>query len=283
MKVKAYAKINIGLDITGRREDGYHLIDTIMQTVDLCDELEIEETRIPGVTMTCDCPGLACDDSNLVVRAAKLMLPTEAGVSIALHKVIPMGAGLGGGSADAAAVLKALNDMFEIGYEKGRLDSLGVALGADVPFALHAGTIRAEGIGQILTRLPSLPKWHVLIVKPSESVSTADIYKEYDHMWLSDEARPDMDRLTTAVKLQDMEGVAHEASNILERVTVKAVPRIKEIRQVMRDYGAVGSQMTGSGTAVWGIFRSREAAQECAAAFPEKEAYVTQLRAKEER
>jgi 4-diphosphocytidyl-2-C-methyl-D-erythritol kinase len=283
MKVKAYAKINIGLDITGRREDGYHLIDTIMQTVDLCDELDIEESRIPGITMTCDCPGLSCDDSNLVVKAAKLMLPPEAGITIALHKVIPMGAGLGGGSADAAAVLKALNDMFEIGYEKGRLDSIGVTLGADVPFALHAGTIRAEGIGQILTRLPSLPKWYVLIVKPCESISTADVYKGYDHMWFSENARPDMNKLTAAVRLQDIDTVASTAGNILEKVTVREVPRIREIRTQMRTGGAVGTQMTGSGTAVWGIFRDRESAQACGQTFPEKDVYVTQLRAKEER
>ena len=283
MKVKAYAKINIGLDITGRRDDGYHLIDTIMQTVDLCDELDIEETRIPGVSMTCDCPGLACDDSNLVVKAAKLMLPPETGVSIALHKVIPMGAGLGGGSADAAAVLRALNEMFEIGYGKGRLDLLGVSLGADVPFALHEGTIRAEGIGQILTRLPSLPKWYVLIVKPDESVMTADIYNGYDHMWFSDEARPDMDKLTEAVRLQDMEGVGSQASNILEKVTIKSVPRITQIRKRMQKGGAVGTQMTGSGTAVWGLFKDPETAQTCAQAFPEKDVYITRLRTKEER
>ena len=282
MKIKAYAKINIGLDITGRRDDGYHLIDTIMQTVDLCDEIEIEESRIPGVTMTCDCPGLACDDSNLAVRAAKLMLPPEAGVTIALHKVIPMGSGLGGGSADAAAVLKALNEMFEIGYEKGRLDTLGISLGADVPFALHAGTIRAEGIGQILTRLPSLPKWHILIVKPEESASTAEIYRRLDSTWLSDEAHPDMDALTQAVRQQDIEAVAAGMSNILERVTVRLIPHIRQIKERMLDGGALGAQMTGSGSAVWGLFRDRESAMACAAACPEKDVFVTQLHAKEE-
>ncbi len=283
MKVKAYAKINIGLNITGRRDDGYHLIDTIMQTVDLCDELEIEETRIPGVTMTCDCPELACDDRNLVVRAAKAMLPPEAGVSIALHKAIPMGSGLGGGSADAAAVLKALNEMFEIGYEKGRLDSIGITLGADVPFALHAGTVRAEGIGQILTRLPSLPKWYVLIVKPEESASTADIYSKFDSMWLSREAHPDMDGLTDAVKRQNMEDVAGGMCNILEKVTVTMVPRIKGIKKQMLEGGALGAQMTGSGSAVWGLFRDGESARTCGGMFPDKDVFITQLRAKEER
>ena len=238
MLIRAYAKINIGLDIVGRREDGYHLLDMVMQTVDLYDELEIT-TRDDGmVHLSCDRPDVPTDDSNLAVRAFRALIPAgdPRGADIVIKKNIPSQAGLGGGSSDAAAVLKAVNEMYGLGKSDKELENIGVKIGADVPFFIRGGCQRCEGIGEILSPAENPYGEYVIIVKPDAGVSTKEIYTAYDRL----EERP-------------------ELANVLEAVTAAACPEITEIKHCLLSGGASFASMSGSGTAVFGIFREMPA------------------------
>ncbi|MBQ0145846.1 MAG: 4-(cytidine 5'-diphospho)-2-C-methyl-D-erythritol kinase [Lachnospiraceae bacterium] len=234
MKTRAYAKINIGLDITGIREDGYHLLDMVMQTVDLYDELEITPRDDGRVVLECDEPGVPTDGRNLAVKAFRALIPEgdERGVSIFLKKNIPSQAGLGGGSSDAAEVLKAANVLCGLGKTPDELETAAAKIGADVPFFIKGGCQRCRGIGEILSPAEDGHGDYVVIVKPEAGASTKDVYAAYDRL----AEKP-------------------ECANVLEAVTAEMFPVIREIKEQLLAEGAELAGMSGSGTAVFGIFK----------------------------
>ena len=238
MLTRACAKINIGLDIVGIREDGYHLLDMVMQTVDLYDELEIIPRDDGLAVLSCDTPGVPADGSNLALKAFRALIPEgdSRGIDIVLRKKIPSQAGLGGGSSDAAAVLKAVNEIYGLGRTDEELEQLGVGIGADVPFFIKGGCQRCRGIGEILTPAEDDHGDWVVIVKPSAGASTKEVYAAYDRLT----EKPDL-------------------PNVLEAVTARMVPDITLIREMLLSRGASYAGMTGSGTAVYGIFREKPA------------------------
>ena len=252
ISLKALAKINLGLDVLGKREDGYHDVRMIMQTIHLYDRVEIKKTRSPHIHVETNLYYLPVNEDNLVYRAAKLMkdeFQIKEGVRIVLQKFIPVAAGLAGGSSDAAAVLVGMNRIFNLGL---KLMELGLKIGADVPFCIMRGTALAEGIGEKLTALPPMPKCPVLIAKPAISVSTKTVYeglKLYDGM-----EHPDIDGVMESIQQKDLKGVASHMGNILETVTIPMYPVIKDIKKLMMDNGALNAMMSGSGPTVFGLF-----------------------------
>ena len=262
MRIEAHAKINLGLDVTGRREDGYHLVRMIMQELELHDTLYLEKSGEPGIWLTSDEPALASDRSNLIVRAAELMLGTyapEGGVQIRLEKRIPLAAGLAGGSADAAAALRGINELFELNLNEAELCRLGVQLGADVPYCIMGGTALSEGIGEVLTVLPALPFCYIVLGKPGEGMSTAEAYRQLDAQ--TEIVHPDIDGQIRALQKADLAGVAERIGNVLEPVTAARHPEVGMIRRQMLEAGAAGAGMSGSGPTVFGIFTEAEKAE----------------------
>ena len=255
ISLKALAKINLGLDVLGKREDGYHDVRMIMQTIHLYDRVEIKKTRSPHIHVETNLYYLPVNEDNLVYRAAKLMkdeFQIKEGVRIVLQKFIPVAAGLAGGSSDAAAVLVGMNRIFNLGLKQNKLMELGLKIGADVPFCIMRGTALAEGIGEKLTALPPMPKCPVLIAKPAISVSTKTVYeglKLYDGM-----EHPDIDGVMEVIQQKDLKGVASHMGNILETVTIPMYPVIKDIKKLMMDNGALNAMMSGSGPTVFGLF-----------------------------
>ena len=259
ISLKALAKINLGLDVTGKREDGYHDVRMIMQSIHLYDRVEIKKTRSPKIRVEVNLYYLPVDENNLVYKAAAIMKERygiKEGVRITLQKFIPVAAGLGGGSSDAAAVLVGMNRMFKLGLKQEELMKVGAQIGADVPFCVMRGTALAEGIGEKLTALPPMPKCPVLIAKPGVSVSTAEVYqnlKLYDGM-----KHPDIDGMIEAIQSKDLNGIAAKMENILETVTIPRYPVIKEIKKIMLDNGSLNAMMSGSGPSVFGLFREEK-------------------------
>ena len=259
--MQAHAKINLGLDVTGMREDGYHLVRMIMQALELHDTLYLEKSDLPGIQLESDAPGLASDKSNLIVRAGELLLENYApgkGVHIKLEKQIPLAAGLAGGSADAAATLRGINELYKLGISDAELCRLGVRLGADIPYCIMGGTALSEGIGEVLTPLPDLPFCWVVLGKPQEGMSTAEAYRELDAM--TDIRHPDIDGQIRALQEGSLAGVAERLGNVLEPVTVLHQPEVETIRNILLEAGAVGVRMSGSGPTVFGIFTEEEKA-----------------------
>ncbi len=282
IQLKALAKINLGLDVLRRREDGYHEVKMIMQTISLCDELELRRTRQPGIQVRTNLPYLPTNENNLVYKAAKLLqdeFGMKEGVSIQLRKKIPVAAGMAGGSSDAAAVLWGMNRMYGLGLSRTALMERGVKLGADVPYCILRGTALAEGIGERLTALPPMPKCYLLIVKPGISVSTRFVYENLHANELRPEQHPDVDAMVQALKRKDLKALASGMGNILELVTVPAYPVIEEIRQCILKAGACGALMSGSGPTVFGIFdtqaKARKAVQAVRAAQLARQIYLT--------
>ncbi len=282
IQLKALAKINLGLDVLRRREDGYHEVKMIMQTISLCDELELRRTRQPGIQVRTNLPYLPTNENNLVYKAAKLLqdeFGMKEGVSIQLRKKIPVAAGMAGGSSDAAAVLWGMNRMYGFGLSRTALMERGVKLGADVPYCILRGTALAEGIGERLTALPPMPKCYLLIVKPGISVSTRFVYENLHANELRPEQHPDVDAMVQALKRKDLKALASGMGNILELVTVPAYPVIEEIRQCILKAGACGALMSGSGPTVFGIFdtqaNARKAVQAVRAAQLARQIYLT--------
>ncbi len=282
IQLKALAKINLGLDVLRRREDGYHEVKMIMQTISLCDELELRRTRQPGIQVRTNLPYLPTNENNLVYKAAKLLqdeFGMKEGVSIQLRKKIPVAAGMAGGSSDAAAVLWGMNRMYGFGLSRTALMERGVKLGADVPYCILRGTALAEGIGERLTALPPMPKCYLLIVKPGISVSTRFVYENLHANELRPEQHPDVDAMVQALKRKDLKALASGMGNILELVTVPAYPVIEEIRQCILKAGACGALMSGSGPTVFGIFdtqaKARKAVQAVRAAQLARQIYLT--------
>lgn len=282
IQLKALAKINLGLDVLRRREDGYHEVKMIMQTISLCDELELRRTRQPGIQVRTNLPYLPTNENNLVYKAAKLLqdeFGMKEGVSIQLRKKIPVAAGMAGGRSDAAAVLWGMNRMYGFGLSRTALMERGVKLGADVPYCILRGTALAEGIGERLTALPPMPKCYLLIVKPGISVSTRFVYENLHANELRPEQHPDVDAMVQALKRKDLKALASGMGNILELVTVPAYPVIEEIRQCILKAGACGALMSGSGPTVFGIFdtqaKARKAVQAVRAAQLARQIYLT--------
>lgn len=264
---RAYAKINIGLDVLRRRADGYHEVKMIMQTVDIYDELVLERRKEPGIELRMDNSELPSGGDNLICRAADLLFREKeitGGVNISLTKRIPIAAGMAGGSADAAAALRGVNELFDLGYSLKELQALGVGLGADIPYCLAGGTMLSEGIGEILTPLPAPPAAHLVIAKPDINVSTAFVYGNLHADRLA--WHPDIDGMIAALQKGDLDGITGRLGNVLETVTVKAHPVIEQIRELLRKQGAENALMSGSGPTVFGIFKEKETAARAAEA-----------------
>lgn len=262
ISLKALAKINLGLDVVRRREDGYHEVRMIMQTIQLYDRLDIKRTQEPGIQIQTNLSFLPVNENNLIYKAAKLLMDEFSitdGVSVKLDKRIPVAAGMAGGSTDASAMLIGVNRLFSLGLTKRQLMERGVQIGADVPYCIMRGTALAEGIGEALSPLPPMVKCPVLIAKPSISVSTKFVYQ---NLKLDDTTiHPDIDRLIDDIKAKNLHDIAAHMGNVLETVTIPNYPVIDEIKKHMLSNGAVGAMMSGSGPTVFGLFDDEDTAK----------------------
>lgn len=260
-RIRAYAKVNLGLDVIRRLPNGYHQVKMVMQSIGLWDELTFEKTE-GGIVVTTDDHTLPTDEGNLVYRAAKLMLDkygVPGGIRVHLRKNIPIAAGMAGGSTDAAAAMKGINHLYGLGLSLEQLMEDGVKIGADVPYCLLGGTALAEGIGEKLTPLAPLPPCHILVAKPDISVSTKYVYEHLDAGQVT--AHPDIDGMVRALADGTLDGVVDRMGNVLESVTVLAYPVIEDIKKRMDRLGALNSLMSGSGPTVFGIFKEESTAQ----------------------
>lgn len=253
--LKAKAKINLFLEITGRLPNGYHTISTIMQEIDLCDRITITETGMGNITITSDCNTMPTDERNIAYKCADAFF-TESGIknkgiNIHIEKNIPMEAGLAGGSTDGAGVLKALNKMYEYPFSIDKLCSIGARIGADIPFCLIGGTVLCEGIGDIMTPVSPLPPCYILIAKGKEGVSTKWAYEQFDNM---ENRKIRHNPMVGLLK----DGCINDICNAMYNCFELLVPSVAEIKNTMLSCGALGSMMSGSGTAVFGIFDSEE-------------------------
>jgi len=265
IELKALAKINLGLDVLRRREDGYHDVRMIMQTVGIFDRVDLIWKEEPGIQVETNLYYLPTNENNLVYKAAKLLMDefqVQEGLLVRLRKFIPVAAGMAGGSSDAAAVLFGVNKMFRLGLTTEELMERGVKIGADVPYCILRGTALSEGIGEVLTSLPPVPQCQVLVAKPGINVSTKFVYENLHANDLRPEQHPDIDGMIRAIKAQDLQGIADKLGNVLETVTVKEYPVIQEIKDKMLEFGAIGSLMSGSGPTVFGLFTNPKAAQQ---------------------
>ncbi len=264
LELRARAKINLSLDVLRRKDDGYHEVKMVMQTLMLYDRVTMDRNRSGSITLETNLFYLPTDERNIAYKAAKLLkdeFDIPDGVHIRLNKFIPVAAGMAGGSTNAAAVLFGMNRMFRLGLSQQELMDRGVKLGADVPYCLMRGTVLAEGIGEKLTPLPPMPDCHVLVAKPPISVSTGFVYENLHVNDLGAEAHPDVDRVIAGLRAQDVRGIAESMGNILERVTIPEYPVIEQIRQTMVRNGALGARMSGSGPTVFGLFDDRDKAE----------------------
>ena len=263
IELKALGKINLGLDVLGRRENGYHDVRMVMQTLYLYDNVTLIKKEEPGIEIESNLYFLPKDSGNIAWKAANLLMEEfniPGGIKIILNKYIPVAAGMAGGSSNAAAVLYGMNKMYKLGLSQQELMDRGVKLGADVSYCIMRGTVLAEGIGEILSPLPPMPKCQILIAKPLVSVSTKSIYEAIDSKEIED--HPDIDGIIEGLKKQDLNKIASSMGNVLEKVTIDMHPEIAQIKNCMLENGALGAMMSGSGPTVFGIFRSRRAAQE---------------------
>ena len=268
---KAYAKINLGLDVVRRLPNGYHEVRMIMQNVGIYDVLTFAKAE-EGILLQVDNQEIPADGNNLICKAAKLLLETagiQGGVRITLEKNIPIAAGMAGGSTDAAAAFLGINELYEIGYDIEQLKALGVKIGADVPYCIQGGTALAEGIGEVLSELPAPPACHLLVAKPEINVSTKFVYENLRANEL--EYHPDIDGMIKALEMGDLKGITDRLGNVLETVTVPAYPIIQEIKGVMLAAGAENALMSGSGPTVFGIFTNKDQAEAAAEAIRKAE------------
>ena len=282
IELKALAKINLGLDVLGRRENGYHDVRMVMQSVYLYDEVRIEKTEAPGISLAANLSFLPTGEGNIAYKAAQLLIDEfhiTDGIRITLNKHIPVAAGLAGGSSNAAAVLFGMNRMFHLGLTREELMARGVRLGADVPYCIMRGTVLAEGIGEELSVLPAMPKCTVLIAKPPVSVSTKVVYEALDAKEIVE--HPDIDGIIDGLEKHSLKQVAACMGNVLEDVTIPMHPVIEQIKGEMKEAGALNAMMSGSGPTVFGLFESRAAAREAQRRIREKsltrQVYVTSI------
>lgn len=263
MKIKAYAKINIALDVVGKRDDGYHLLRMIMQTIDLYDTIEIEKIN-SGINLKCNKHYVPTDERNLAYKAAKLFKETYSitdGVDIDLIKNIPVSAGLAGGSTDAAGVLKLMNKMFNINADDEELKALGLKLGADVPYCINGGTALCEGVGEKITQLNLFKDKILVLIKPPFGVSTKEVYKNFNLSKVI--FHPRIDELIKRMEKDDVYFVANNMKNLLENVTLKKHRVITSIKEEVKLNDAIGTMMSGSGPTVFAFFDDMLKAQMC--------------------
>ena len=260
MLIHAPAKINWSLDITGQRADGYHLMDMLMQPVSLYDDVFLEEA--PELELTCSgTPLLPADESHLALRAARALAQAagrDAAVRIHVHKRIPVQAGMGGGSADAAAVLHGLNRLWELRYSQDRLEEIGLTLGADVPFCLRGGLQRVTGIGEIIRPCAGCPSFPLVVIQPCGGLSTGAVFRAYHSQ--TEIRHPDSDGVQHALEAADLNALAQSIGNVLQPVSEKMQPEIGAAIRALKEAGAAIALMTGSGSAVFGIFREEKEA-----------------------
>ena len=270
MRLRALAKINLGLDILGKRPDGYHDVRMIMQTIQMYDVLDIRKKEEPGISLSVNVPYVPADERNLVYKAAKLLMDEfriQEGVAIRLEKFIPIAAGMAGGSSDAAAAFVGLNRLFRLNLTEKELMERAVKIGADVPYCIMRGTALAEGIGEKLTRMEPLPPCYVLVGKPGVNVSTK---MAYENLNLSEIAsHPDIDGMIEDIRRKDLYSMAAKMSNVFEPGIVRQYPVIRQIRELMEGNGAVRAMMSGSGPTVFGIFDSKDKMEGAAAVLRE--------------
>ena len=282
IKLKALGKINLGLDVLGRRPNGYHDVRMVMQTVYLYDQILLEKTDKEGISLETNLFYLPVNENNLAYRAAKMLIDEFAikeGVHISLEKHIPVAAGMAGGSSNAAAVLYGMNRLFQLGLTDQELMDRSVQLGADVPYCIMRGTVLAEGIGEKLTPLPAMPKCHVLLAKPPISVSTQKVYEKLDAQEVT--KHPDIDGILLGLQTGDLEKITSSMGNVLENVTITEYPQIERIKDVMKEEGALNAMMSGSGPTVFGIYDDKMLARRAAARIREeqlaKQVHVTTM------
>lgn len=261
MRLRALAKINLGLDILGKREDGYHEVRMIMQTIQMYDVLEMKKKKEPGISLSVNYPFIPNDERNLVYKAAKLLMDEfqiEQGVSIRLDKFIPVAAGMAGGSSDAAAALVGMNRLFKLGLSEQDLMDRAVNIGADVPYCVMRGTALAEGIGEKLTRIRQVPECYVLVGKPAINVSTKVAYEslKLDEI----QVHPDIDGMIRDIENGDLYSMTSKMGNVFEPGIIGKYPVIQEIKDLMLEQGAIGALMSGSGPTVFGLFTNPKAA-----------------------
>ena len=265
MRLRAMAKINLALDVLGRRPDGYHDVRMIMQTISMYDALDIQIKKEPGIELSTNLPYVPADSRNLAYKAADLLMQEfhiKEGLQIHLEKFIPVSAGMAGGSSDAAAVLVGVNNLFGLGLSQEELMKRGSTLGADIPYCVMRGTALAEGIGEKLTPLPSVPECFVLVGKPPVSVSTKAAYEslrleEIDH-------RPDIDGMIESLKAGDLRGITSRMQNVFQPGISEIYPVIGDIVKLMEENGAMKAIMSGSGPSVFGIYEKRKEASNAA-------------------
>lgn len=265
----SYGKINLGLDVLYKREDGYHEINTIMQQISLKDTLTIEENK-DDIILQCNKSDLPLDSTNLVYKAwEKLKEKTniKRGIKITIDKQIPIAAGLAGGSSNAATVLKALNFLWELGLKEEELMSIGVEIGADVPYCIMGGTAYAEGIGEKLTPLKAFKEKSILLVNPGIGVSTEYVYK---NLKLEKSPRVNMKKIILDIEMDNIKSLGENIKNVMEEVVIKEHPIIKQIKKEMKEYGALGALMSGSGPTVFGLFDDKDKANYCKDKFIRK-------------
>lgn len=280
IRLKARAKINLGLDVVRRRPDGYHEVRMVMQMLQLYDQIIIRKTAEPGIRIHTNLSFLPTDERNIAYKAAKVLMDAyqmNKGVEIDIDKHIPVAAGMAGGSTDCAAVLYGINKLFRLGLSQKELRDFGVKLGADVPYCLLRQTALSEGIGEILTPVAPLPDCPILIAKPPVSVSTKHVY---EHLKLDENTvHPDIDGIVEALKEQNLYGVTERLGNVLETVTVSEYPVIVQIKERMIASGAVNALMSGSGPTVFGIFddekKARKAYEDMKASGLSRQIYLT--------
>jgi 4-diphosphocytidyl-2-C-methyl-D-erythritol kinase len=257
------AKINLSLDVVGKKDNGYHLLETIMQNVDLFDEVTVKKS-VEGINLYCKLAQVPCNESNTAYKAAKLIkdrYDIKSGIDIIIEKRIPIAAGLAGGSADAAGVIKAMNELFALNITLKDMMEIGVKVGADVPFCLLQCTAFAEGIGEILTPLKPLDGVWCVLAKPNISISTQEVYSKLKIDKII--KHPNTHEIKECIDKMDIEGIALKMTNVLEAVTIDENPVIQELKNLMMEFHALGSLMSGSGPTTFGLFRDKASAEEC--------------------
>lgn len=277
MKIKAYAKVNISLDVIGKRQDGYHLLEMIMQTIDLYDIVEVEKAD-KGIEVTCNKSYVPTDERNLAYKAADLFLRKfniQSGVKINIIKNIPVSAGMAGGSTNAAAVLKLMNKVFNVNAPIKEIRQLGLKIGSDIPYCVTGGTALCRGIGEDIQELEPFNNCILVIVKPGFGVSTKEVYGDLKLDLIK--KHPNTEFIIKAMKRKDLKSICRNMRNVLENVTINKHRIIKKIKIEMLDQGAAGALMSGSGPTVFGIFEDMLTAQKCYDAMKIKyrDVYIT--------
>ncbi len=274
VSVRTPAKINLTLDILGKRYDGYHFVKTIMQTIAVFDKIVVEPNQEDTIRIFCDTEGIPCDSKNLVYKAAIAFFEhiqmQPQGIDIHIDKSIPAMAGLAGGSSDAAGMIVALNEMLNTNLSEDTLCEIAEKIGADVPFCIKGGTAVAEGVGDIITQIPDIPECYILVVKPDINISTPEAYAKFDMLEFAKSSK--FEDMVAAIATQNLEEMSALLFNALEYAA--DCDEINDIKNQMLNCGAMGALMSGSGSAVYGIFEKKKFASKCAEIFEDKYSFV---------